>query len=114
MGPCSQKFIAWHLAAATKFIARGSQQNDACAVVLCSGASPSQRRPGVLKEAEFVGAFAIYRKEVRSFTNKQIELVANFVKQPAAVTLDIMKPDFDGWTVLMRRLLEKIAALKPH
>jgi CheY-like chemotaxis protein len=51
---------------------------------------------------------------VRSFTNKQIELVANFVKQPAAVTLDIMKPDFDGWTVLMRRLLEKIAALKPH
>jgi signal transduction histidine kinase len=35
----------------------------------------------ILKEGEFVGAFGIYRQEVRPFTNKQIELVENFAKQ---------------------------------
>jgi two-component system NtrC family sensor kinase len=35
----------------------------------------------MLKEDEFVGAFAIYRKEVRPFTEKQIELVQNFAAQ---------------------------------
>ena len=35
----------------------------------------------MLKEDEFVGAFAIYRKEVRPFTDKQIELVTNFGAQ---------------------------------
>jgi GAF domain-containing protein len=35
----------------------------------------------MLKEDEFVGAMAIYRKEVRPFTDKQIELVTNFAAQ---------------------------------
>src|SRR5262249_15177172 len=35
----------------------------------------------MLKENEFVGVIAIYRQEVRSFTDRQIELVKNFAAQ---------------------------------
>ena len=35
----------------------------------------------MLKEKDLIGAIAIYRKEVRPFTVKQIELVANFAAQ---------------------------------
>jgi GAF domain-containing protein len=35
----------------------------------------------MLKENEVVGAFTVYRQEVRDFTDKQIELVQNFAAQ---------------------------------
>ncbi len=35
----------------------------------------------MLKEGEVIGAFAIYRQEVRQFTDKQVELVQNFAAQ---------------------------------
>ena len=35
----------------------------------------------ILKEGELLGAFAMYRQEVRPFTDKQIELVTSFANQ---------------------------------
>jgi GAF domain-containing protein len=45
------------------------------------GGARSYMAVPMLKEGESIGAIAIYRDEVRPFTEKQVELVSNFAKQ---------------------------------
>src|SRR5260221_10576574 len=50
------------------------------ALVKAAGAGSLLGVP-MLKENELVGAIAIYRQEVRPFTDKQVDLVTNFASQ---------------------------------
>jgi hypothetical protein len=46
----------------------------------------------MLKDDEVIGAIAIYRQEVRPFTDKQIELVTNFAAQAGPLQLSPRMP----------------------
>jgi GAF domain-containing protein len=65
------------LAAEQAYIERDSRM---IALVEAAGARSLLGVP-MVKENEMVGAIAIYRQEVRPFTDKQIELVTNFASQ---------------------------------
>ena len=63
----------------------------------------------VLKGNELIGAFVIFRQEVRSFTRRQIDLVSGFAAQ-AVVAIENARL-FDELQARTRELTEKSAAL---
>jgi two-component system, NtrC family, sensor kinase len=69
-----------HIADLTKDRSYVEREARIVALVEAAGARTIVAVP-MLKEDELVGGLALYRREVRPFTNKQIELVKNFASQ---------------------------------
>src|SRR6516164_529078 len=57
------------------------ERNPRIVALVESGGARNLLLVPMLKDDELVGAIAIYRQEVRPFTDKQIDLVSNFAKQ---------------------------------
>src|SRR5215470_5108533 len=57
------------------------ERNSRIVALVESGGARNLLLVPMLKDDELVGAIAIYRQEVRPFTDKQIELVTNFAAQ---------------------------------
>ena len=69
-----------HIADLTEHLASRPRDTDSMKFIELTGVRTLLGVP-MLKDNEFIGAIVIYRQEVRLFTDRQIELLANFADQ---------------------------------